>query len=99
MTLGAKFNDRNLNHLYIEIKLYYVEGQFRRLLCKILHYAGVKNKVSGREYTYKTIKKRIEEKHSERYKNDWIQVTKLKSYDKKSVDSTIRMLLRGLPTL
>ena len=77
-------------------KLYYVESQFRSLLCKILHYAGVKNKVSGREYTYKTIKKRIDEEHSELYRDDWIQITRLKSYDIKSVDAAIRMLLRDL---
>ncbi|MDE7176478.1 MAG: UvrD-helicase domain-containing protein [Lachnospiraceae bacterium] len=77
-------------------KLYYVEGQFRSLLCKILHYAGVKNKVSGREYTYKTIKKRIDEEHFEHYRNDWIQITKLKSHDIKSVDAAIRMLLGDL---
>ena len=77
-------------------KLYYVEGQFRRLLCKILHYAGVKNKVSGREYTYKTIKKRIDEEHSVLYRNDWIKITKLKSYDIKSVDVAIRMLIKDL---
>lgn len=77
-------------------KLYYVEGQFRSLLCKILHYAGVKNKVSGREYTYKTIKRRIDEEHSERYRNDWIQITNLKSYDIKSVDEAIRMLIKDL---
>lgn len=76
-------------------KLYYVGSQFRRLLCKILHYAGVKNKVSGREYTYKTIKKRIDEGHSELYRNDWI-ITKMESYDKKSVDAAIRMLIKDL---
>ena len=77
-------------------KLYYVESQFRRLLCKILHYAGVKNKVSGREYTYKTIKKGIDEGHSELYRNDWIKITKMESYDMKSVDAAIRMLIKDL---
>ena len=41
---------RRISEGLSEGKLYYVEGQFRSLLCKILHYAGVKNKISGREY-------------------------------------------------
>ncbi len=87
---------RRISEGLSEGKLYYVEGQFRSLLCKILHYAGVKNKISGREYTSKTIKRRIDEEHSEQYRNDWIQITKLKSYDVKSVDAAIRMLIRDL---
>ena len=87
---------RRISEGLSEGKLYYVEGQFRSLLCKILHYAGVKNKISGREYTSKTIKRRVDEEHSEQYRNDWIQITKLKSYDVKSVDAAIRMLIRDL---
>ena len=87
---------RRISEGLSEGKLYYVEGQVRSLLCKILHYAGVKNKISGREYTSKTIKRRIDEEHSEQYRNDWIQITKLKSYDVKSVDAAIRMLIRDL---
>lgn len=87
---------RRISEGLSEGKLYYAEGQFRSLLCKILHYAGVKNKISGREYTSKTIKRRIDEEHSEQYRNDWIQITKLKSYDVKSVDAAIRMLIRDL---
>lgn len=46
---------RRISEGLSEGKLYYVEGQFRSLLCKILHYAGVKNKISGRKIVIDTV--------------------------------------------
>lgn len=77
-------------------RLYRVENQFRRLLCRVFHYAHVINTTSGKEYNFNTIKRNLDEKCHDIYRDGILRITKLTSYDRKSVDYAIRTLISEL---
>lgn len=52
-------------------KLYKAERNVRKLLCRIFHYAKIKNSVSHKEYSVTTIKKKLDDEYWETYRQ-WI---------------------------
>lgn len=77
-------------------KLYRVEGFVRKLLCRLLHYATVKDAKTGKDYTMSTIRTAINEKYSDIYRACIIELSQLTCYDRASVDASLRDMLNSI---
>lgn len=76
-------------------KLYRAEQIVRKLLCRVFHYAKIKNPVSGKDYTVTTIKSFIDENYRELY-SQWIYEMSRLSIDRESIDRELRQRINEL---
>lgn len=77
-------------------KLYKAEQIVRKLLCRMFHYAKIKNSISGKDYTIVTMKKALDEKYRGIY-CQWIyEMSRLQNIDRKSVDKMLRQKINEL---
>lgn len=72
-----------------EGKLYKAEQIVRKLLCRVFHYAKIKNPVSSKDYTVTTIKKSIEENYRDLYRQ-WMYEMPRWSIDRQLIDRELR---------
>lgn len=70
--------------------LYKVEQLVRKLLCRVFHYAKIKNDVSGKEFSTATIKKFIYDKHRNIYQQWIYDLSKLQNIDREAIDYIMR---------
>ena len=77
-------------------KLYKAEQNVRILLCRIFHYIKMKSPVSDKEYTAITIKKALDEEHSELYRQWIYELSRFQSIDRQSIDHLLRQRINEL---
>lgn len=77
-------------------KLYKAEQNIRRLLCRVFHYVPIKHSASGKDYTTVTIKKDIEEKYREPYRQWMYEISRLQNVNRYSVDQVVRPKINEL---
>ena len=74
----------------LEGKLYKAEYVIRKLLCRIFHYAKVKNPISKKEFTISSIKKVLDDEWRDIYR-PWIYgLSRLQNIDREMLDCLIR---------
>ena len=77
-------------------KLYKAEQIVRRLLCRVFHYIPIKHSVSGKDYTTVTMKKSLDEKYREPYRQWIYEMSRLQNIDRQSVDQVVRQKINAL---
>lgn len=77
-------------------KLYKAEQIVRRLLCRVFHYVPIKHSVSGKDYTTVTMKKALDEKYREPYRQWIYEMSRLQNIDRQSVDQVVRQKINAL---
>lgn len=77
-------------------KLYKAEQIVRRLLCRVFHYIPIKHSVSGKDYTTVTMKKALDEKYREPYRQWIYEMSRLQNIDRQSVDQVVRQKINAL---
>lgn len=77
-------------------KLYRAEQIVRRLLCRVFHYIRIRNPVSGKDYTPTTIKKALDEKCRESYRQWIYEMSRIQTIDMHSVDQMMRQKINEL---
>ncbi len=77
-------------------KLYKAEQTVRRLLCRVFHYIPIKHSVSGKDYTTVTMKKALDEKYREPYRQWIYEMSRLQNIDRQSVDQVVRQKINAL---
>lgn len=75
-----------------EGKLYLSEYCIRKLLCRVLHYSGITDEF-GKEYGIKSIKRYIDTKCSQEYKDAILNLSELQDFSCSTVEERIRELL------
>lgn len=73
-------------------QLYLSEQCIRKLICKVLHYSGIKDE-TGKEYGIKTIKRYIASNCSQEYQDSVLNLASLQEFSYSKVDERIRALL------
>ena len=77
-------------------KLYKAEQNIRKLLCRVFHYIGIKNPLSEKEYTTVTVRKTLDEKYREPYRQWILDMSCLQSIDRESVNHMLRQKVNEL---
>lgn len=67
------------------------ERTFRKLLCRILHYAKVKHPISGKEYSVVTIKRLLDEEYQEQYCQLIYEMSQMRNIDRESINSFMQL--------
>ena len=80
----------------LEGKLYKAEQIVRRLLCRVFHYIPIKHSVSGKDYTPVTMKKDLDEKYREQYRQWIYEMSRIQTIDRHSVDHVMRQKINDL---
>lgn len=80
----------------LEGKLYRAEHNVRKLLCRIFHYAKIKNSASGKEFTTTTIKKFLDNEYSSIYRQWIYELSRLQKVEGKSIDHLMRQKINEL---
>ena len=71
-------------------KMYNVERIFRRLLCRILHYARSKSSENIKDYTVTSIKRILEEDYNEIYRDRMYALSQLNNLELDSINEFIK---------
>lgn len=79
-------------------KLYKTEQFVRRLLCRMFHYANIKNPISCKDYTMTTMKNFLDEKYREFYRQWIYEMSTLQKIDSYSLDCILRQKIKELLT-
>lgn len=77
-------------------KLYKTEQIVRKLLCQVFHYTGIRNPTSGKDYTPTTIKKVLEDKYREPYRQWMYEMSTLQKNDRQAVNQVVRKKINEL---
>lgn len=77
-------------------KLYKTEQIVRKLLCRVFHYTGIRNPTSGKDYTSATIKKVLEDKYREPYRQWMYEMSTLQKNDRQAVNQVMRKKINEL---
>ena len=77
-------------------KLYKTEQIVRKLLCRVFHYTGIRNPTSGKDYTPATIKKVLEDKYREPYRQWMYEMSTLQKNDRQAVNQVVRKKINEL---
>lgn len=77
-------------------KLYKVEKNIRVILCRIFYYIGVKHSVSRKIYNITSIKKLLDEKYREQYRQWIYEMSRMNKTDRQSVDQMLRKNINEL---
>lgn len=77
-------------------KLYKVERLVRKLLCRIFHYAKVKNDVSGKEFSTTTIKKFLTDKYMNMYRQWIYELSGLQNIEREAIDYITRQKINEI---
>ena len=77
-------------------KLYRAESTIRKLICKLFHYAKVKNKDTGKEFSQASIKDRLKQECFDTYTDSIIELSMLQEINRDAVDGIIRRMMESL---
>ena len=80
----------------LEGKLYKVERLVRKLLCRVFHYAKIKNDVSGKEFSITTIKKFLADKYMNMYRQWIYELSELQNIEREVIDFIMRQKINEL---
>lgn len=88
-----------LDEIIIELlegKLYKAEHLVRKLICRVFHYAKIKNHVSDKEFSITTIKKFLDDEYMDMY-HQWIYELSLsQNIERESIDYIMRQKINEL---
>lgn len=87
---------QDISELLQNGKLYQVENTVRKLICKLLHYAGIKDENTGKEFTPASIKELLKQKYNDIYTDNIIALSELQDISKNAVDDIIRRMVDAL---
>lgn len=87
--------DRIITDL-LDGKLYNAERLLRTLLCRILHYSGVRNPLSGKDYTLVTVKMMLDAEYREFYRQWVYELAKMHNVNRETMDCQIRKKVNEL---
>ena len=79
-----------------EGKLYKAEQMVRKLLCRIFHYISKKHPISGKDYTLVTMKKALDKKYREQYRQWILEMSRIQTIDRHSIDQLMRQKINEL---
>lgn len=68
----------------------------RKLICSIFHYSGIMNARTGREHTSVTLKRTLDEKHFNEYRESLLAIANLPEYSRESVSDAFGRLIDAL---
>ena len=74
------------------------EPIIRKLICSIFHYSGIMNAQTGREHTSVTLKRTLDEKHFNEYRESLLTIANLPEFSRKSVSDAFGGLIDALFT-
>ncbi len=74
------------------------EPIIRKLICSIFHYSGIMNAQTGREHTSVTLKRTLDEKHFNEYRESLLTIANLPEFSRKSVSDAFGRLIDALFT-
>lgn len=77
-------------------KLYSVENEVRRLLCKLFGYTGSIDSATGNKYTVHSIKSILSEKYFDVYTDGFLRLSSLQSYTIENVNAVIREIANNI---
>ena len=77
-------------------KLYKVEHLVRKLLCRVFHYAKIKNDVSGKEFSTATIKKFLYDEYRNIYRQWIYDLSELQNIEREAIDYIMRYNVKEL---
>ena len=77
-------------------KLYKTERIVRKLLCRIFHYAKIKNPISGKEYSMTTIKRLLDNEYQNIYRQWLYELSRLQDIEKETIDCLLRQKINEL---
>lgn len=77
-------------------KLYRAEPLVRKLMCRLFHYAGVKDAKTGKEHTPSSIRTTLKEKYNDIYTEHILSLVQLTDYARESVDVVVRTMIDAL---
>lgn len=77
-------------------KLYKAEYLVRKLLCRIFHYAKIKNNVSGKEFSIITIKKFLADEYMDMYRQWIYELSGLQNIEREAIDYIMRQKINEL---
>lgn len=80
----------------LEGKLYKVERLVRKLLCRVFHYAKIKNDVSGKEFSTNTIKKFLADNYIDMYRQWIYELSGLQNIEREAIDYIMRQKINEL---
>lgn len=79
-----------------EGKLYKAEQMVRKLLCRLFHYISKKHPISGKDYTLVTMKKTLDEKYREQYRQWILEMSRIHAINRHSIDQMMRQKINEL---
>lgn len=82
--------------LLMQGKLYKVEFLVRKLLCRLFHYAGIKNAKNGKEHTPSSIRITLKEKYIHIYADSIMSLAELTNYTRESTDKVVHTIVYKL---
>lgn len=77
-------------------RLYTAEQTVRKLLCRVFHHVSIIHSSSGKEYTLSTLKKTLDEKYSEPYRQWIYEMSRMPIIDRHSIDQMVRQRINDL---
>lgn len=80
----------------LEGKLYKAERLVRKLLCRIFHYAKVRQPISGNEYSVATITRLLNDEYRDMYRQWIYELSRLQDIERESIDCQMRQRINEL---
>ena len=77
-------------------KLYKAERIIRKLICRIFHYAKIRNLVSGKEFSLSTIKKKLDDVYWDMYRQWIYELSRLQSSESVTINCLMRQKINEL---
>lgn len=77
-------------------KLYRAESLARKLICRLFHYAGVRNTKTGKEHTPSTLRTTLKDTYNDMYTKHILELSRLADYNWESVDEVVRSTIDEL---
>ena len=77
-------------------KLYKAERIVRKLICRIFHYAKIRNLVSGKEFSLSTIKKKLDDEYWDMYRQWIYELSRLQSSESVTINCLMRQKINEL---
>ena len=79
-----------------EGKLYKAERLVRKLLCRVFHYAKIKNVASGKEFSITTVKKFLADEYMDMYRQWIYELSELQNIEREAIDYIMRQRINEL---
>lgn len=76
----------NVAACLLDGKLYKAERIVRKILCRVFHYAKVRNPISGKEFSISSIKKVLDDEWRDIYRQWIYELSRLQSIDRENID-------------